>query len=218
VNLAPVAMPFLLVWLASETINRRELIATGIAVAGMGLMFAADFRLSAEFFYGDLICVGSMLLLGLYLTLGRRHRHHPTVWLYVVPLYYYAAAVSLASAPVLSSSLQIDWAKEWPWVLALGVIPTIIGHSLINNAMRCLRGQIVALASMVQFVFAGVLAYFFPPHETPDWSFYPACALIVIAGLVVVRGSGSGSRVPGSGKADTPPHPGPETRAPRPDN
>lgn len=217
VNLLPIAMPLMLVWLASEAINRRELAATGIAAVGMGLMFAADYRLSSEYFYGDLICVGSMLLLGLYLTLGRRYRHHPTVWLYVVPLYYYAAAASLAASGVLAKSLKVDWSREWPWVLALAVIPTIIGHSLINNAMRHLRGQIVALANMLQFVFAGVLAYYFPPHETPDWTFYPACVLLVIAGVIVVQRSGSGSRDSGLGKVVTHPCPEPETRNPNPE-
>jgi drug/metabolite transporter (DMT)-like permease len=187
VNLVPIVMPFLLIWLASEKLYRKEIFATLIASLGLGVIFVSDYQLSREHFRGDVICLASMLFLALYLALGRRFRHHPTVWLYLVPLYYAAALASFIAVPLLAESTAVDWSREWPWVLALGIVPTVFGHSLLNNAMRQFRGQIVSLASMLQFVFAGVMAYLLLPNETPGWSFYPASALIVAAGVIVVR-------------------------------
>lgn len=186
VNLAPVAMPFLLYWLASEKINRTELAATGITLAGLMLLFFADFHLSADHFRGDVICLAAMVLLAVYLALARRYRQHPTIWLYVVPLYYYAAAIAFAAVPFVASDAEIDWARELPLVLALALIPTVIGHSLLSNAMRYIRGQVVSLASMMQFAFAGVLGYFFLGESSPNWTFYPACSLFLTAGAMVV--------------------------------
>ena len=70
-----------------------------------------------------------------------------------------------------------------PGRIALGLVPTVIGHSLLNNAMRKLRGQVVSIAVMGQFVIAGILAY---PllGETPDWTFYPASVAVVIGGVL----------------------------------
>lgn len=187
VNLVPIAMPFLLVWLASEHVNRREITATLVSTVGIAILFIADYQLRPEHFRGDAVCLGSMLLLALYLALGRRFRHHPTVWLYLVPLYATAAVAALACVPLLAADTHVDWSKDWPWVLLLGLAPTVVGHSLLNNAMRHYRGQVVGLATMLQFVFAGVMAYLLLPNETPDWSFYPACVLIVAAGVIAVR-------------------------------
>lgn len=187
VNTAPILMPLLLTWLAHEPPTRREAAATAIAFAGLAVMIAADFRLGEQFLVGDLICAGSMLTLAVYLALGRRFRHHPTIWLYLVPLYYSAAAASFAAAPLLAQETSINWRQEWPWVLALGLVPTVIGHSLVNNAMRHFRGQVVSLAAMTQFVFAGMMAYLIWPSEKPDWSFYPASVLVLTAGVIAVR-------------------------------
>lgn len=188
VNLTPIVMPLLLIWLTGERPNRRELLATGVAAIGLAILFVADFNLSREQFNGDLVCLGSMLLLALYLTLGRKYRHHPTVWLYLVPLYCTASVVALLLAPVFADDLSVDWPREWYWVLALGLIPTVLGHSLLNNAMRYFRGQVVGLASMLQFIIAGVLAYLLLPNETPAWTFYPASVFILLAGVIVVGG------------------------------
>ena len=193
VNLVPIVMPFLLAWLAHESVNRKEILATMLAMAGLAVLFVTDYQIDRQHFHGDLVCLGSMVLMAFYLALGRRRRHHPTVWLYMVPLYYTAALVAFACAPFLSTRERVDWAREWPLVLALGLIPTVIGHSLLNNAMRFYRGQVVALATMLQFVFAGVIAYFALPDETPHGSFYLSSALIVTAGAIAVRGASAGA-------------------------
>ena len=188
VNLVPVAMPLLLIPLAGERLNWREAMATLVAGMGLSILCVADYRLSADYLYGDLVCLGSMFLLAVYLALGRRYRHHPTVWLYLVPLYYFAAAVSFLLAPFLAKTMHIDWQQDGLEVLAIGLVPTVVGHSLLNNAMRYFRGQVVALASMLQFVFAGILGYFFLAEPPPEWEFYPACGLILAAGCIVVIG------------------------------
>ncbi|QDU55273.1 DMT family transporter [Aeoliella mucimassa] len=188
VNLVPIAMPLLLIPLAGERLNRRELVATIVAAIGLVILCQADYHMSKEYLYGDLVCLGSMMLLAVYLALGRRYRHHPTIWLYLVPLYYLAAILSFLLAPWMAHSTYINWQQDGLSVLALGLVPTVIGHSMLNNAMRYFRGQVVALASMLQFVFAGILGYFFLSEPPPQMVFYPACGLILLAGVIVVLG------------------------------
>ncbi len=189
VNLNPIVTPFLLLAFLGERVTKREVCATLLGVIGLLVLCVADFQLSAETFRGDLICFGSMLLMAVYLTLGRKFRHHPTVLLYVTPLYATASLVAFAAAPFAEplglrvTDQPLDWWYEARWLLLLAIVPTIIGHSLINNAMRTLRGQVVSVMNMMQFVIAGVVAWFVL-GEVPAASFYIAAVLVVFAGLI----------------------------------
>jgi drug/metabolite transporter (DMT)-like permease len=69
-------------------------------------------------------------------------------------------------------------------MVGLAVIPTICGHSLLNAAMRRIRGQIVSLCNVSQFVFATIMGFLLF-GEVPRALFYVACA-IVVTGVVIV--------------------------------
>ena len=88
VNMVPIVLPFFLHWLIRERLTRGEFAGTAVALAGMVLLALADSRHGGELVAGDLICFGSMILFAFYLSLGRKNRHYPTVWLYLVPVYF----------------------------------------------------------------------------------------------------------------------------------
>jgi len=49
-----------------------------------------------------------------------------------------------------------------------------------------MRAQVVAIGTLGQFVFAGIMAYFFL-HEVPDWHFYLASVLLVVGAVIAIR-------------------------------
>jgi drug/metabolite transporter (DMT)-like permease len=55
---------------------------------------------------------------------------------------------------------------------------------VINYGVRHLRGQIISLCNVTQFILAGVMAYFIF-HEKPAALFY-AASVIVVAGVALV--------------------------------
>ena len=187
VNLVPLAMPFFLFWLAHEPLTRNEVLATAVALAGVMFLTASDLNLSSNYFVGDLICFGSMLFYALYMSLGRRNRTFPTVWLYLVPLYATAALLSFTLALFLVNPFQPYPLREILLVLGLGIVPTVIGHSLLNYAMKHFRGQIVSIINMGQFVFAGIMAFFIF-GELPTWYFFVASSLLALSAWIVVQG------------------------------
>jgi len=193
VNMAPVAMPFFLLAIARERITRGELLGTLLAMCGVFVLGAGDFRISGEYFSGDVICFISMLILCLYLTLGRRNRHFATIWLYVVPLYFFGRAASLIASLIVelgAGGQEIAWnLREILLVAAMVVIPTITGHSILNYSLKYLRGQVVGIINLFQFVFVGVMAYFIL-DEKVIWTIVPAAAL-VLAGATVVLTAGN---------------------------
>lgn len=191
VNLIPVVMPFVLFALVRERVNRLEIGGTLLALAGTLVLFGADFQFSHAFFMGDIICFISMFFITIYLALGRRKRTYKSIWLYVVPIYGVAGVVALITSLFLVNPLQEPWSLRELWLLmGLAVLPTVFGHSILNWGMTHLRGQLVGLLSMGQFIFAGIMAYFIF-SEIPAREFYPACALVIGGAALAIRGANS---------------------------
>jgi drug/metabolite transporter (DMT)-like permease len=186
IGLVPLAMPFFLTALIREHLTRNEVLATTIALGAVAVLTIADLNLSAEHFWGDVICFVSMLFYAGYLALGRKNRHFPSVWLYLVPLYAVAGVVCFTITLFLANPFQPYSGKDIWLVLGLGIIPTVIGHSLINRAMKYFRGQRVSIVNMGQFVFAGIQAYFIF-GEIPHRSFFIASGLLIASAVIAIR-------------------------------
>jgi len=190
VNMLPVVMPFLLYAMFTERIQRREIIATAIVISGLFLLGASDFQTNPAYFYGDMVCLASMLLMALYLALARRHRKVASVWLYIVPVYLVAGVSTIAVAVFFSSPIRPRTTFDISMILSLALISTVIGHSALNYAMQHLRGQTVSVVSMAQFVIGGV-AGFYLYGEVPKTGFYAASALFLLAMWLVLSPAAS---------------------------
>lgn len=178
IGLAPVALPFFLHALVGEHINRREIIGTTVALLGVFVLSARDALAPGGSLWGNIICFISMILFAWYLALGRRNRDFASIWVYIVPVYFFAGLICLAIAAPLLPHFDATSPREWLLIIALVVIPTLMGHTILNQSMRHLRGQVVSLANMGQFIFSGVIA-FFVFGEVPPLLFYIASALAV---------------------------------------
>ncbi|MCF3648839.1 DMT family transporter [Synoicihabitans lomoniglobus] len=187
VNLVPVAMPFFLWAIADEKINRREVFGTLIVIAGLAVLSFRDALASDASVLGNVVCFGSMLLFGVYLALSRRNRGVPSLWLYVVPVYRHAAIVAVVAAlPWLADGVPWTSPREWGILLGLTILPTMVGHSLLNRGMRHFRGQVVSLTNCSQFIYAGTMAFFFF-GEIPSATFFFAATLVAIGIVIVIR-------------------------------
>ena len=185
VNLTPAVMPLVMFAMARERVNRGEVVGTLVSLAGVGVLIGSHYSLAAGNVAGDLVCFGSMALFCVYLGLSRL-RAGPSLWLYVVPLYAIAGVLCLATAVGTRTPFPVLDRKEVLLLLALGLVPTVVGHSVLNWCIGRLRGQVVSTANLGQFIVAGVIAYF-QFGESPDRVFYPASVLIVIGAAVVIR-------------------------------
>lgn len=187
VNLVPVAMPVLAYLMLGERISRREVVGTCLSLSGVAVLTLGVVGFGGDTLAGDLTCFGSMVLVTAYLVVSRVRNDGTSLWLYVVPLYWIAGLSCLAVGlvwPGPARWLPAGWA-EWGWLLALAAIPTIVGHSLLNRAMRRLRSQVVSVANLGQFAFAGGLGFAIF-GEVPSVRFYLAGALVLCGAALVV--------------------------------
>jgi drug/metabolite transporter (DMT)-like permease len=193
VCLVPLATPFLLAMLVSERLTRNELLATTIALLGVSWLALSDFNTNPEYFKGDVTCFISMLLFALYLVLARKNRHVSSVWLYVVPLYCIAGIFCLACSFFVTNPFAALSGRNLLCILGLALIPTIVGHSSFNYAMKHFRGQVVSVLTMCEFVTASIMAYFIL-SEVPSPSFYITAVLVLLSGAIILGGVYSASR------------------------
>lgn len=184
VNLSPIAIPFFLHSLVGERINRTEIVGTAVAIAGVVLLTAHDALTHTGSFAGNIVCFVSMLLFAWYLALGRANRDFPSLWLYVVPVYFQAGLICLLLAVPWIPTFEVTSSREWALLLGMALVPTIVGHSLLNFSMRHFRGQIVSLCNVGQFLFATAMAYVLF-SERPQPLFYAASA-VVVGGIALV--------------------------------
>jgi drug/metabolite transporter (DMT)-like permease len=195
VNMMPVAMPFVMYALAGTRISRRELLGTVVAMAGVLVLTGFNVRLGSNTLAGDLLCFVSMLFFVLYIALGTRNNHQATVWLYVVPLYWTAGlfALLLSSGFIMAEGLWqggvvpagFDLVIELAYPVYLGLFPTIVGHTIFNRSMQVLPSQVVSIAMLNQFIFAGIFAFLLF-GEIPAASFLPAAALMLVGAALSI--------------------------------
>lgn len=187
VNLATVALPFIMWGVNHERINRREIIGSLIALLGVVILVGGRLQISGQNVRGDLLCFVSMILYCFYIAFGRRNGMGRSLWLYVVPLYY-ISGVMCVSIALLTPGIPLPPISmhEVAMLICLGLIPTVIGHSIMNWCIKSMRGQVVSTANLFQFGFAGISGYLIF-NEKPSLLLYPMCVLIIIGSLIVIR-------------------------------
>jgi drug/metabolite transporter (DMT)-like permease len=185
VNLTPVSMPFFVWMFYREKVNRHEIIGSLFVLAGLVVMSWANIQMSKTYFMGDMICFGSMLAFSAYMALGRKNGGRISIWMYLVPLYFIAGVICLLCALPFINPIKTYTVNNLLLMLGLGIIPTVIGHSSLNYALKYFRGQVVSVANLVQPIFAGLLGYLLF-SEQPRPIFYAAAALIVAGVLIVL--------------------------------
>jgi len=186
VNMVPVMMPFFLFTLSREVVGRWEIVGTILALTGVVLLGSSDLHFSRETFNGDIICFVSMVLFALYLALARSNRNIESVWLYLVPLYYIAGLFCFSISLFFINPIKPYTLVNIIAVLGLGVVSTVIGHSILNYSMRHFRGQVVSIINLSEFIFAGIMGYFLL-GEVPLIYFYISSILVVGGAFLAIR-------------------------------
>ncbi len=137
------------------------LAVAGGAVIGFGdaLGTTASATAPAPLLGDALALVGAVAVAG-YLLLGRvAQRRGLSIDAYAGVAYAVAALVLLPLPWLAGASYVAYPAATFAWVVALALVPQLIGHTGINYAMRHLDPTRVATATLLEPVGAGLLAF-----------------------------------------------------------
>ncbi|MDQ8196884.1 DMT family transporter [Pelagicoccus enzymogenes] len=186
INLTPAVMPFLAFFLIKEKVTRREILGTLVALAGVAALSANAFSINPDYLLGNFVCFGSMITFAAYLAFGRINKDFPSIWLYMVPIYVVATALSFLFSLLTLDSISLGSWEEAGWMLAMAILPTILGHVTLNNSLRYFTAQTFAVVNLHQFVSAGILGWLIF-SDTPPLTFYFAATLCVSGAVIVIH-------------------------------
>ncbi|GBF34528.1 permease [Desulfocucumis palustris] len=132
-----------------------------LALAGSLLIGIGDFQIGGKALLGDLLAFAGGFFVAGYVLIGRGLRNRLELIPYVYVVYTATAALLfLGNAAVYSDPLGPYPAMTWLWFAALALIPTIMGHTVFNWALRYVKAAVVSVSILGEPVGATILAFF----------------------------------------------------------
>lgn len=142
-----------------EPIAPRKWGGIVIAVAGVGILAGFQPEFTRRMLIGDLLALGSAITFGLYSVAGRSQRHRYSLFTYATAIYGTAAAWAFIPA-VLHFTPGGYNLQALLSVLALGLLPLGLGHTLYNAALRRIHAttaNVIATQEVTGGILLGVL-------------------------------------------------------------
>ncbi|KAF0996238.1 DMT family transporter [Geobacillus sp. TFV-3] len=129
-----------------------------LAIIGSVLISWGDFRVSGEALYGDGLALLSCAFVTAYWLFGQEVRQRLLLVTYTYIVYGISAAVLWLYAMLFRLSLTAYQLTDWLCFLALAVIPTLLGHSVMNWAVKWVSASTVSMAILFEPIGASALA------------------------------------------------------------
>lgn len=155
-----------------------------VAVGGAAVIGAGDYGSGAQQLGGDLLALAGAFFAAAYLLIGRSLRDRAPLVGYLIRVYGSSAVFLLVLAVSAGASLGPYPAASYAWLFLMALGPSVIGHSLLNYAVRQVRAYVVNAVGLGEPLLATLYALLIF-GEKPGVHLYVGGAL-VIAGLVHV--------------------------------
>jgi len=166
-----------------ERLPRRALLGILMGIAGVAILAGFEAQLNQRMLTGDALALTSGLAFAIYSLLGRRERRHLPLLTYASWVYLAAGAVTAPFAtgvlyrPVRSSAIAA--------VIAMALLPSALGHTLYNAALRRLHPSIPNLIAS-QEVTGGILLAWVLLGEAPTLNAVSGAGITLIAVALVL--------------------------------
>lgn len=140
-----------------EGFRRQE--GLGMLVAGLGTLVLAGGDLggtSNDALIGDALAIGGAIAVPAYLLIGRALRDHVPLLPYLAFVNLVAGCALLACGAALGVNLEGAGREELLAMIAMGLICSVLGHSLLNYCVRLVPVHLVSLGILVEPVVASL--------------------------------------------------------------
>ncbi|MBO8127997.1 MAG: DMT family transporter [Peptococcaceae bacterium] len=163
-----------------EKLNYISLFGAGLALLGSIIIGINDFQIGGKAVYGDMLAFAGAIFVAGYILIGRKLRKQISLAPYVF-IVYSTAALTLLSFNLLARTPLYPYpALEWVLFVLLAVLPTILGHTVFNWALRYVKAAVVSVSVLGEPVGATILALIIF-NEVPQ-------LLQIIGGMLILFG------------------------------
>ena len=185
---APVFVTLLSAWLLKEPLKSRQWVGVGIAVLGVAILSGLEPRLTMTMAFGDFLALLSAIAFGFYSVAGRYERSRYPLLVYASRVYTAAALWLLPAALIAMPSSP---AGSWGWrqvlsILALGLGPLALGHTMYNASLRRVHATYVNVIAS-QEVTGGILLSWLIIGQVPSLNSLVGAVITLIGTGLVLR-------------------------------
>jgi len=179
-----------------ESIRKSVIIGLLVSITGgviVGFSNACSFQsgtlqCQGQFFSGDAMLGNFMALFGAwmaagYVLMGRQLRHKLSTVSYTALVYGVAALILLVVVLIRKEPVFSYPGQTYIWLLALGVFPQLLGHSLLNWALKYISAAYVSLTLLGEPIGTIILALIFL-KESPTL-LEGVGAVLILIGIVI---------------------------------
>lgn len=156
------------------------LIGVSFACIGSLVIGAGDLMTSSMTLFGDLLALGGSIMAAGYFLIGRHMRQKVSLGVYIFTVYGFCSLFLLIYIAAFRLPLAGYDSVTWFSMVMLALIPTIIGHTSFNWALKYLHASVVSASSLGEPVGATLLAWLLL-QEKPS-------PLTIIGGLIILLG------------------------------
>jgi drug/metabolite transporter (DMT)-like permease len=194
VTLHPVIVAVLSTWLFGEGLRARGYVGIVVALVGGVVITLGDAQRGSQPLLGDALALVGALGAAAYFLAGRGYRKRLGLLAYVTPVYGVAALALLAGsvlvpAPYGGPLAGYD-ARQLVLFLALAGFPMILGHTVLNWALKYVTAPVIATTILGEPVGASLLALVFL-REVPGVLTLAGGALVLLGiGVTALAGGG----------------------------
>lgn len=157
----------------------------GIVMAAVGsvVISGSDLGKGQDQLLGDLLALTGAVMVAGYLMIGRKVRARRSLVTYIA-LVYGAAMVTLLTMVLVAGQPMLGFSPAaYGWMLTLGLVPQLVGHSTLNWGLRHLSATYVSIVTLAEPLSAGLLAYIIL-GEAVSWS-TAAGGVLILAGIYI---------------------------------
>lgn len=133
-----------------------------------------------RYFIGNILALAGALLSAGYLMIGRRVRDRLSLISYTFVVYSIAAVVLIILVLVNRQSFSGYSSSTYLYILALALIPQLVGHSSFNWALKYLSAALVSIALLGEPIGTIILTFLFL-NEAPT-------LLEIVGGVLILTG------------------------------
>jgi drug/metabolite transporter (DMT)-like permease len=128
-------------------------IIIGVPSGGEGVTFDTQTLIG-----GGLALIGAIMV-SVYVVIGRIVRGRVAVLPYIALVYAVAALVLIAALVVTQTPVTGYSAAGYGWIVIMGLVPQLIGHSAFNYALGYLPATVVSISTQVESIGSAIVAF-----------------------------------------------------------
>jgi len=196
VTTTPLWVALLSPMVLKEPIRRPVLVGLAVSMVGgvvvgmgnacafkQGVLVCQAITFSGQAMWGNFLALFGAWMAAGYMIIGRQLRKNLNTVTYTA-LVYGASALILLAAVIIRAEPVFSFSREtYLWLLALGIFPQLLGHSLFNWALKYISAAYVSLTLLGEPIGTIILALIFL-RESPKL-LESVGAVLILVGIVI---------------------------------